>query len=387
MTPIKLQTVRPFYFDVISLSDYRSELEPTDTEQIGVFLANKVEELINTDNGEPASDLLPLVRLCVNYTGGFQTIHPSRFGQRFVGRVANPDSILRFTRQSARAARDRNLNDLLRDNDMLEDFALHAAPSGAERQDEQAVGSLIRRFLSSGMKPLESLSPDELTAALTDFVDKGDTKAFGEFLQGNIKATCDFLSELEPQKTLTEGDVQSLITERMKAMTLDVVDDGNSSEAEHSCCDSPPQSPIRYDDEPAERAGSFGGDEDYDEGDFVESFVAKQKPQALLTPQPASTVLPILRQTKSAPTVHHPASSAKRAKPTLAFLKSDSQSEEESSPLPVIKRQRKQTTTSSSSSSSFARFESQDSYSDSPSTGTSTQSSVARRNAWGTRRQ
>ena len=51
--------------------------------------------------GQADAPLLPLVRLRVDYTG-FSTINAQRFGQRFVGRVANPHDLLLFQKAPAR---------------------------------------------------------------------------------------------------------------------------------------------------------------------------------------------------------------------------------------------------------------------------------------------
>lgn len=44
------------------------------------------------DVGEP---LLPLIRLRVDYTG-FSTMSTQRFGQKFVGKIANPTDVLHW---------------------------------------------------------------------------------------------------------------------------------------------------------------------------------------------------------------------------------------------------------------------------------------------------
>ncbi len=49
---------------------------------------------------------LPLVRLRVDYTG-FSTINVQRFGQKFVGRVANPHDMLLFHKAAARKVKVR----------------------------------------------------------------------------------------------------------------------------------------------------------------------------------------------------------------------------------------------------------------------------------------
>jgi hypothetical protein len=51
--------------------------------------------------GQADALLLPLVRLRVDYTG-FSTINAQRFGQQFVGKVANPHDLLLFQKAPAR---------------------------------------------------------------------------------------------------------------------------------------------------------------------------------------------------------------------------------------------------------------------------------------------
>jgi hypothetical protein len=45
----------------------------------------------------------PLVRLKVEYSGGYATLPAGSFGQALVGRVANPDSILLFFKRKSTA--------------------------------------------------------------------------------------------------------------------------------------------------------------------------------------------------------------------------------------------------------------------------------------------
>ncbi len=57
--------------------------------------------------GQADAPLLPLVRLRVDYTG-FSTINAQRFGQRFVGKVANPHDLLLFQKAPARKPKVRS---------------------------------------------------------------------------------------------------------------------------------------------------------------------------------------------------------------------------------------------------------------------------------------
>ena len=69
------------------------------------LLKAKVEEMVagaqKRAAGQADAPLLPLVRLRVDYTG-FSTINAQRFGQQFVGKVANPHDLLLFQKQATR---------------------------------------------------------------------------------------------------------------------------------------------------------------------------------------------------------------------------------------------------------------------------------------------
>lgn len=98
LKPIPLRTVRPFVMASVVLQD-EENLNPTDHNKIMDFLEQKVNALIEEAKQEYPDAVIngvpmkPLVRLRVDYSG-FSTCNPQRFGQRFVGKVANPNDIL-----------------------------------------------------------------------------------------------------------------------------------------------------------------------------------------------------------------------------------------------------------------------------------------------------
>eukprot|EP00850_Spirogloea_muscicola_P017853 SM000157S02083 [mRNA] locus=s157:176844:183156:- [translate_table: standard] len=113
-TKIPLQSVRPFKFADVSLKE-QSDLNAADEGAVLKFLEGKVHEMINLaglHREEEAPPMLPLIRVRVDYTG-FTTINPQRFGQRFVGKVANPHDILLFTKApKKRATADEKIEDV-----------------------------------------------------------------------------------------------------------------------------------------------------------------------------------------------------------------------------------------------------------------------------------
>jgi double-strand break repair protein MRE11 len=64
-----------------------------------------IERAVRRGQGS-GNNMLPLIRLRVDYTG-FSTIHVQRFGQKYVGRVANPYDILLWQKSTQRKARVR----------------------------------------------------------------------------------------------------------------------------------------------------------------------------------------------------------------------------------------------------------------------------------------
>ena len=107
--PIPLKSVRPFVLDDMVLAEELEEhgLE-SKRENIMKLLRSRVNELIQRAKEEyaerhPDREMpLPLVRLRVEYTNQ-EISNPQRFGQEFVGKVANPRDVLQFTKKKSGA--------------------------------------------------------------------------------------------------------------------------------------------------------------------------------------------------------------------------------------------------------------------------------------------
>lgn len=102
LTPIKLKTVRQFYLETVSLNDHFSKLGKKNVSVIDVeeFCSKKIEEMIaiaaEEHSGDPRQPNLPLIRLRVDYSDEYLTLSANHFGQRFVGKVANPKELILF---------------------------------------------------------------------------------------------------------------------------------------------------------------------------------------------------------------------------------------------------------------------------------------------------
>ena len=180
--PIPLATVRPFIFDKLVLKDelhtYEGDVAFEDkTEEITDILAGRVESLLASLAAHPDASVknkVPLIRIKVDYSG-FTTINSQRFGQRFVGRVANPNDILLFTkaarRRGAGGAEGAN-GGTSRGGRALPDFA-----------EQQHIDAFICEHMA---EDLSVFTMKDLNSALHDFVDKDETKAFHHYVYGAL---------------------------------------------------------------------------------------------------------------------------------------------------------------------------------------------------------
>jgi double-strand break repair protein MRE11 len=173
---IPLSTVRPFAFGSITLAAQQG-LDHEEPKTVAEFLSKKVSEMIDSAirNRGPKTPELPLVRLRVDYTG-FSTINTQRFGQKFVGKVANPHDIILWQKAPVRRTRAA----LAETNNAL------AALRAAAAEDQVRIEDLIATHLQHN---LEVLPEVELTGALREFVDKDEKRALEDTVGNALKET------------------------------------------------------------------------------------------------------------------------------------------------------------------------------------------------------
>lgn len=180
LEPIKLKTVRPFHMLEISLSTVPA-IRPglAYKNEVTQFLIEKVENLIKEanddyklENPDDESPPLPLIRLRVDYSGGYEVENPRRFSNRFVGKVANVNSVVQFHKK------DKNINGL---NSKIGKISL-SRENGDD--GEGAEGIHVETLINNFLKEAElSLLPEQgLNDAIRQFVDKEDKSALKEFV-------------------------------------------------------------------------------------------------------------------------------------------------------------------------------------------------------------
>ncbi|KAI3804796.1 hypothetical protein L1987_26607 [Smallanthus sonchifolius] len=202
-TKIPLNSVRPFEYKEVVLKD-EPDIDPNDQSSILEHLDNVVNSLIekcnrrDTRNSKP---MLPLIRVKVDYSG-FMTINPQRFGQKYVGKVANPQDILIFSKASKRAQGDAKI----KDSERLR----------PEELNQQNIEALVAE---SELK-MEILPVNDLDEALQNFINKDDRMAFYSCLKYNIEETRKSISR-DPENMKIEVEdiivkVENCLEERVK---------------------------------------------------------------------------------------------------------------------------------------------------------------------------
>ncbi|RVW60475.1 Double-strand break repair protein MRE11 [Vitis vinifera] len=112
----------------------------------------------------------------VDYSG-FMTINPQRFGQKYVGKVANPQDILIFTKASRKGRSEAKIDDSER--------------LRPEELNQQNIEALVAE---NNLK-MEILPVNDLDVALHNFVNKDDKMAFYSCVQYNLEETRERVKE------------------------------------------------------------------------------------------------------------------------------------------------------------------------------------------------
>ncbi|XP_066508525.1 double-strand break repair protein MRE11-like [Hoplias malabaricus] len=190
---IPLQTVRQFLIEDITLSDHPdlfSPEMPNVLQKIQAFCQQKVEEMLEEAErdrlGNPLTPEKPLIRLRIDYSGGFESFNTVRFSQKFVDRVANPKDIIHFARhRETKGTKEEAI-----------DFdALLSRPSSEVLQ--LRVEDLVQEYFQTAEKnmQLSLLTEQGMGKAVQEYVDKEEKDAIEELINYQLEKTQRYLRE------------------------------------------------------------------------------------------------------------------------------------------------------------------------------------------------
>uniref|UniRef100_A0A803T602 Double-strand break repair protein MRE11 n=1 Tax=Anolis carolinensis TaxID=28377 RepID=A0A803T602_ANOCA len=190
---IPLQTVRPFYIEDIILADHPDIFNPDNpkvTQAIQAFCMEKVESMLDNSErerlGNPRQPEKPLIRLRVDYSGGFEPFSVVRFSQKYMDRVANPKDIIHFFRH--REQKEKN-------EDEMNFGKLVCKP--ASEGTTLRVEDLVKQYFQTAEKKvqLSLLTERGMGEAVQEFVDKEEKDAIEELVKFQLEKTQRFLKE------------------------------------------------------------------------------------------------------------------------------------------------------------------------------------------------
>ncbi|XP_056613563.1 double-strand break repair protein MRE11 [Triplophysa dalaica] len=197
---IPLQTVRQFFIQDVTLSDHPdlfSPEQPNVTLKVQAFCQEKIEEMLEEAErerlGNPLTPEKPLIRLRVDYSGGFEAFNTMRFCQKFVDRVANPKDILHFIRH-------REAKDNVKEEGM--DFeSLLSRPASEVLQ--LRVEDLVKEYFQTAEKnvQLSLLTEQGMGKAVQEFVDKEEKDAIEELIKYQLEKSQRYLRERRVEAT------------------------------------------------------------------------------------------------------------------------------------------------------------------------------------------
>lgn len=201
---IPLETVRPFVFDSIILSNHKDVVNPGNPDTVTEFLSDKVDQMIARAGREKGTESpeLPLIRLRVDYSG-FSTINTQSFAQQFMNKVANPQDLLMWQKS---ASRRKGRDGLL---------ALDVVPAAAEVRIEDLIGRNL-------VEELRLLPEMELAYALNEYVQKDEKSALVDMVKNALKETQHDAAKQAKEHPSGVADMQTnqedqLIAEAIKA--------------------------------------------------------------------------------------------------------------------------------------------------------------------------
>ncbi|KAG7238731.1 hypothetical protein INR49_031247 [Caranx melampygus] len=201
---IPLKTVRQFFIQDVVLADYEDRFTP-DTPQVTKRVEDlcyaKVMEMLEEAErerlGSPLTPEKPLIRLRVDYSGGFEAFNTSRFSQKFVDRVANPKDLIHFLRR-------REQKEGIKD-EVNVDYSKLLKTTAVEGL---RVEDLVKQYFEAAEQTvqLSLLTEQGMGKAIQEFVDKDEKDAIQELITYQLEKT---QRHLQARGVITEQDIDA----------------------------------------------------------------------------------------------------------------------------------------------------------------------------------
>nr|XP_042136361.1 double-strand break repair protein MRE11 isoform X2 [Peromyscus maniculatus bairdii] len=216
MQKLPLRTVRQFFMEDVVLANHPSLFNPDNpkvTQAIQSFCLEKIEGMLENAErerlGNPLQPEKPLIRLRVDYSGGFEPFSVLRFSQKFVDRVANPKDVIHFFRhreQKEKTGEEINFGKLI--------------TKPASEGTTLRVEDLVKQYFQTAEKnvQLSLLTERGMGEAVQEFVDKEEKDAIEELVKYQLEKTQRFLKErhIDAQEDKIDEEVRRFRESRQR---------------------------------------------------------------------------------------------------------------------------------------------------------------------------
>ncbi|KAJ1910200.1 meiotic recombination [Mycoemilia scoparia] len=207
---IRLKNVRPFVIHDVSLDKNSTLYDPMLKKGLEKYLQHRIDTMIKdakslykiqlkeSQDYVPAylgSDPKPLIRIRVEYTEELDSFYPHRFALSYSDRVANPKDILLFKRPRTEIVRESNscCAREIGDTPTKHRHNSDDNSNNLEAAELYKVEDLVKNHLNTN--DLQLLIDMEMSEAVKQFVDKGDTSVIQRYVAKSLKEIQDELSQ------------------------------------------------------------------------------------------------------------------------------------------------------------------------------------------------
>ena len=260
---IPLNSTRPFVtesFELNSNGPLGSKgrgppgLDTESVRHVGDYLVNKIEELIVKAKELPSGkEMLPLVRLRVEYEGDVALPNPYRISAMFVGKIANPNEVIVMRRRRATPPSRRRREGTVRgeeveeemeemDVELEEENRIHC-----DRSIEPKIGDVIESFIEREMDgDLCIHDKKDLNAALVEFVDKMDARSFDKCIRKSITSASECVRQRKEDNCPTNKEaVMGILASWRSSGRRDILENNDGEPTTAPLVDGSPESPPR----------------------------------------------------------------------------------------------------------------------------------------------
>lgn len=200
---IPLKTVRPFVMREISLRDTRIAPSSANKEEVLNYLVMQVNVMIEAANeswrkaNKPLLDdgimteadiPLPLVRLKVDYSGGYEVENPRFFSNRFVGKVANVNDVVIYHKRDPRAKLLQTRTEGNEAHQLDTDGPIHIS------KPDNTIIDIVRGELHD--EDLIMLDPNKFAETLHNYLSSESKEVMPLFLKQEEEEYVDLMSQM-----------------------------------------------------------------------------------------------------------------------------------------------------------------------------------------------